>query len=132
MIDTIGTEITRQEAATLAGVGLRTIDKWVRQGKIAARRVPAREPVRVSRASLDAHLSGVPMGPVDPFASTPQVHPVSVEGGMIVANEVPAVPAPTDTQGQHDEADDIIITEDEFPVPPRAERVIDLNEDPFA
>jgi excisionase family DNA binding protein len=71
--------ITRAEAAELAGVDTRTIDRWANEGKIIRHKVTGRQWVRFRRAEIEAMTRVEPVdvaGPVtdvvsleaDPFA----------------------------------------------------------------
>lgn len=54
--------LTRQEAAERAGVGIRTIDKWVRTGKLQKyRAVGGRTYIFVSQAELDRLTALAPL-----------------------------------------------------------------------
>jgi hypothetical protein len=53
---TFGAHISREEAARLACVRRRTIDRWRRDGLVTSLRLPSGE-VLISMASLLAHLA---------------------------------------------------------------------------
>lgn len=51
--------ITRKEAATRAGVDVRTVDYWRREGKLTTYRTRGRH-IRIDPAQLDNYLGVVP------------------------------------------------------------------------
>ena len=50
--------ISRQEAGRLAGVGLTTVNKWLKQGSLPCYRVPGTRRVVINRAELLAYIAG--------------------------------------------------------------------------
>ena len=64
-------EIPLTEAAHIAGVVELTLRRWIRSGRIAAKRVPGPRRLVVSRAALLRLMQGTPVLPATPLISAP-------------------------------------------------------------
>lgn len=54
--------VTRAEAAELAGVDTRTIDRWANEGRIYRHKVGNRQWVRFRKVEIEAQIRVVPVG----------------------------------------------------------------------
>lgn len=54
--------ITRHQAAHIANVHLRTIDRWLAEGILTSHRIRTGRTVRIERAELDKLLTPTPHG----------------------------------------------------------------------
>lgn len=73
--------ITRAEAADLAGVDTRTIDRWANEGKIVRHKVAGRQWVRFRRAEIEA------MTRVEPATRPELSDNIAVRDGGVVSLE---------------------------------------------
>jgi excisionase family DNA binding protein len=88
-------DLTTAEAAAISGYAPEVIRRWIRAGKLPARRVPGRAhgEYRISRADLDAVIAGQPVGLPLPAGDDPLAEQIR----RILAGDGD-FPEPTDEQ----------------------------------